>query len=134
MRRRSLRPPSSSSPALSLTEAAVRWKPVAIRGSRVLPSAAKDWGSVMKEVSSNGNNRRYWRANYRLILMLLGIWATVSLGCGVLFVEYLNRFMFFRVPFGFWMAQQGGIYIFVIMIFFYAWRMDVLDHRFHKDE
>ncbi len=78
--------------------------------------------------------RAYWRANNRLILGLLGVWATVSFGCGIFFVEQLNRFTFFGVPFGFWMAQQGAIYVFVVMIFFYAWRMDVLDHRYHMDD
>lgn len=76
----------------------------------------------------------YWRANIRLIAVLLFIWASVSLGCGIVFVEVLNRFLFFKVPFGFWMAQQGSIYVFVLLIFFYAWRMDRLDHAYHVDE
>lgn len=78
--------------------------------------------------------RAYWRANNRLILSLLAVWATVSFGCGIIFVETLNRITFFGVPFGFWMAQQGAIYVFVVMIFFYAWRMDILDRRYHMDD
>lgn len=78
--------------------------------------------------------RAYWRANNRLILSLLAVWATVSFGCSIIFVEALNQFMFFGVPFGFWMAQQGSIYIFVAMIFFYAIRMDILDRRYHMDD
>ncbi len=69
----------------------------------------------------------YWRANERLIKGLLAIWAVVGLGCGVLFVEPLNRLHIGTVPFGFWMAQQGSIDTFVILIFYYAWRMDQLD-------
>jgi len=76
-------------------------------------------------------HRAYWRANYRLILGLLVVWASVSLGAGILLVKPLNNFMFFGVPFGFWMAHQGAIYVFIVMIFFYARRMDKLDHQ-HK--
>ena len=78
--------------------------------------------------------RRYWRANFRLIVTLLSIWAFVSLGCGILFVELLNRFTLFSVPLGFWVAQQGSIYLFVILIFVYAWCMDRIDHNYHADE
>ena len=76
----------------------------------------------------------YWRANNRLILGLLVVWSAVSYGCGILFVEFLNRFTFFGLPFGFWIAHQGAIYVFVVLIFVYAWRMDKLDKKFHVDE
>lgn len=58
----------------------------------------------------------------------------VSLGCGVLLVEQLNAISIGNVPLGFWFAQQGSIYIFVVLIFVYAWRMDVLDRRFEVGE
>lgn len=80
------------------------------------------------------NLKKYWKANQRLILILLGIWALVSIGFGVLLVEPLNAIQFFGVPLGFWFAQQGSIYVFVILIFVYAWRMDRLDHDYHADE
>ena len=78
--------------------------------------------------------RSYWKKNIRLILILLGIWATVSLGFGILLVEPLNTIKFFNVPLGFWFAQQGSIYVFVILIFVYAWRMDRIDrdHDVHE--
>jgi putative solute:sodium symporter small subunit len=79
-------------------------------------------------------DRQYWTANKKLITILLFIWAFVSYGCGILFVEPLNNIQFFGVPFGFWMAQQGSIYVFIILIMVYAKRMDTIDHRFHKDE
>lgn len=79
-------------------------------------------------------NKLYWRANNRLILFLLAIWAFISYGCGILFVEQLNEITFFGLPFGFWIAHQGSIYVFVLLIFFYAWRMDALDKKFHLDE
>jgi putative solute:sodium symporter small subunit len=88
-------------------------------------------------MSENNNTERYhayWRANVRLIAVLLSVWAAVSLVCGVLLVEQLNKITFFGVPFGFWMAQQGSIYVFVVLIFVYAWRMDRLDHKYHVDE
>lgn len=85
--------------------------------------------------NTNQNQRtRYWRANERLITKLLLIWAAVSFGCGILFVEPLNAIQFLGVPLGFWIAQQGSIYVFVILIFYYAWRMDKHDHAHHVDE
>ena len=87
-------------------------------------------------MSENDSTRhqRYWTANIRLIFSLLGVWAFVSFGCGILFVETLNRIQFFGLPFGFWVAQQGSIYVFVVLIFVYAWRMDKIDHKYHEDE
>ncbi len=64
----------------------------------------------------------------------MAIWAVVSLGFGVLLVEPLNRITLGRLPLGFWFAQQGSIYVFVVLIFVYAWRMDALDRRFGVDE
>ncbi len=78
-------------------------------------------------------HRAYWRANKILIAVLLGIWALVSFGAGILGVEWLNQFQIGRLPLGFWMAQQGSIIVFVILIFAYAWIMDRLDHRYKLD-
>lgn len=78
-------------------------------------------------MEERGRQVVYWRANERLIRGLLLIWGVVSLGLSILFVEPLNRLSLGRVPFGFWMAQQGSIYVFVALIFYYAWRMDRLD-------
>lgn len=78
-------------------------------------------------------SRQYWAANKRLIIQLLAIWAFVSYGCGILFVEALNNIQFFGVPFGFWMAHQGSIYVFILLIVFYAVRMDTIDRKYHKD-
>lgn len=79
------------------------------------------------------SRRAYWRANVRLILSLLTVWAAVSLGAGIVLAPWLNQFQFGGAPLGFWMAQQGSIYVFVALIFFYAWRMEKLDARFHAD-
>jgi putative solute:sodium symporter small subunit len=78
--------------------------------------------------------RAYWRANLRLIAILLGTWAIVSYGAGILLIEHLNKVRLGQVPLGFWFAQQGSIYIFVILIFIYAWRMDRLDRKYGMSE
>jgi len=78
--------------------------------------------------------KHYWRQNKRLILGLLAVWALVSFGAGILFVEQLNAFSIGGLPLGFWMAQQGAIYVFVVLIFFYAWRMDKMDRDHHVDK
>ena len=82
----------------------------------------------------NENNRVYWAANKRLIIQLLAVWAFVSYGCGILFVEILNKIQFFGVPFGFWMAHQGAIYVFIILIIIYAKRMDTIDKKYHHED
>ena len=82
----------------------------------------------------HSRQRDYWRANLRLIVCLLTIWAVVSIGCGIVFVEPLNQFRLGRLPLGFWFAQQGSIYIFVVLIFFYAWAMDRLDRKYGVTE
>ncbi|MDP7127487.1 MAG: DUF4212 domain-containing protein [Candidatus Marinimicrobia bacterium] len=76
----------------------------------------------------------YWKANIRLISVLLLIWFTVSFGCGILLVDFLDQFHFFGFKLGFWFAQQGSIYIFVILIFIYIHRMKKLDEAARNDK
>ena len=85
-------------------------------------------------VNSESRLHRYWRANNRLIGVLLLVWGVVSFGGGVVFVKQLNEIPFFGLPLGFWIAQQGAIYVFILLIFAYAWIMDALDRRYHVDE
>lgn len=75
----------------------------------------------------------YWRAVVRFTVVLLAVWAAVSLVAGILLVEPLNAVRIGRLPAGFWMAQQGSIIVFVALIFVYARRMDRLDHEHRKD-
>ncbi|MEA5549490.1 MULTISPECIES: DUF4212 domain-containing protein [Anabaena] len=75
--------------------------------------------------------RAYWRANTTLIRNLLIVWALVSLVFSILLVQPLNAIRFFGVPFGFWMAQQGSILVFVVLIFTYAFQMDKLDRKYN---
>ncbi|WP_298752334.1 DUF4212 domain-containing protein [uncultured Serinicoccus sp.] len=74
--------------------------------------------------------REYWRRNVRIMSVLLVIWALVSFGAGILFVDVLNAVSIFGIPLGFWFAQQGSIIVFVLLIAFYVWRMDKLDAEF----
>ncbi len=66
--------------------------------------------------------------------MLLAVWALVSYVLGILLVEPLNSLHIGSLPLGFWFAQQGAIYVFVVLIFIYAWRMDKLDRKFGMRE
>ena len=79
--------------------------------------------------------RSYWRRNLILMGGLLTIWAVVSLGCGVLWADYLNQFVLpgTGYPLGFWFAQQGSIVVFVLLILVYAIMMNRLD-RIHHEE
>ncbi len=83
---------------------------------------------------NEGQAKRYWKANNRLIAVLLVIWGVASFVFGILLVEPLNKITFFGLPLGFWVAQQGAIYVFVVLIFVYAWCMDRLDHKYHMDD
>jgi putative solute:sodium symporter small subunit len=75
-----------------------------------------------------GRARSYWRANVRMIAILLVIWFVVSFGFGILFVEQMNALgSVFGAPLGFWFAQQGSIVTFVVLIGVYAWGMDRID-------
>ena len=76
----------------------------------------------------------YWKENLRLMLGLLAVWFAVSFGAGILFVAQLNAIQFFGFPLGFWFAQQGSIYVFVLMIFFYVWKMNQLDRKYDLHE
>jgi putative solute:sodium symporter small subunit len=76
----------------------------------------------------------YWRKNVSIITGCLIVWALVSLGAGVLFAPMLNGIRLGGYPLGFWFAQQGSIYVFIILIFFYAWRMNRLDREFDVHE
>jgi len=86
-------------------------------------------------MSDQATRDRYWKANLRLMAICLIIWFTVSYGFGILLVDVLDRFQLFGYPLGFWFAQQGSIYTFLALIFFYAWRMNKLDreHDFHEE-
>ncbi|MEX2495533.1 MAG: DUF4212 domain-containing protein [Woeseia sp.] len=77
----------------------------------------------------------YWRANLRLVAGCMIVWFTCSYLFGILLVERLNEIRVGGFKLGFWFAQQGSIYVFVLLIFFYAWRMNRIDRKYdvHED-
>ncbi len=77
---------------------------------------------------------RYWRRNLLYVELLLVVWFVVSFGCGILFVDELDRWRLGGFKLGFWFAQQGSIYVFVAIIFVYVLLMNRLDRRYGVDE
>lgn len=77
----------------------------------------------------------YWKANVRLLVSCLVVWFVVSFGFGILLVDVLNTISLGGYPLGFWFAQQGSIYTFIALIFFYVWKMNQIDREFdvHED-
>ena len=83
------------------------------------------------ETNLKERRKAYWQANLRILAILISIWFVVSFGCGILFVEPLNQIKLGGFKFGFWMAQQGSIYVFVALIFVYVQQMNKLDRKFN---
>ena len=83
----------------------------------------------MSEISPSAKSD-YWRANLKWVGILLTIWFVVSYGCGILFVEELNKIRIGGFKLGFWFAQQGSIYVFVILIGVYVKVMNGLDRKY----
>ena len=83
------------------------------------------------ETNLKERRKAYWRANLRILAILMSIWFVVSFGCGILFVEPLNQIKLGGFKFGFWMAQQGSIFVFVALIFVYVRQMNKLDRKFN---
>ena len=78
--------------------------------------------------------RGYWRANLSLLGKLLAVWFVVSFGAGILLEDWLNQFTVLGFKLGFWFAQQGSIYTFVILIFVYVRLMNKLDKKYKVEE
>lgn len=78
--------------------------------------------------------KAYWRENVRLLIILLTIWFVVSFGAGILFVDQLNQIRIGGFKLGFWFAQQGSLYVFVMLIFFYVWKMNRIDKKYNVQE
>ena len=78
--------------------------------------------------------QQYWRKNITYVLILLAAWFFVSYGCGILFVNQLNAIKIGGFKLGFWFAQQGSMYFFVVLIFVYVYLMNKLDKEFDVDE
>ena len=81
------------------------------------------------------NRSAYWRANLRVVAGCMLVWFVCSYGFGILLVDALNTIRIGGFKLGFWFAQQGSIYVFVALIFYYAWRMNKIDQKYdvHED-
>jgi len=81
-------------------------------------------------MGSKIDQKAYWAATKRLTIMLLTIWFLVSFGAGILFRGFLDQFSLGGAPLGFWFAQNGSIYVFVCLIFYYCWAMNRIEKKF----
>ena len=73
----------------------------------------------------------YWKSNIKIVSVLLSIWFFISFGCGILLVDFLDQFRFGGFKLGFWIAQQGSIFVFVVLIYAYIYLMDKLDNEYN---
>ena len=80
------------------------------------------------------SSNAYWAANVRIIMISLAIWFIASFGMGILLRPALSGIMVGGADLGFWFAQNGSIYVFLVLIFVYAWRMNKLDREFGVEE
>jgi len=85
-------------------------------------------------MASDNNAKAYWSATLGLLTKVLVIWFVVSYGFGILFADALNGIKLGGAPLGFWFAQQGSIYVFIALIFWYAKKMGDIDRKFGMQE
>ena len=83
---------------------------------------------------SNHLSKAYWKSNLKILFSLLSIWFIVSFGFGILWSDQLDLIQIGGFKLGFWFAQQGSIYVFVILVFVYVWLMSRLDRAFSEEE
>ena len=82
----------------------------------------------------NKNHKKYWKENLKYLAILLSIWFIVSYGFGIIWVEELNSIKLGGFKLGFWFAQQGSIYVFVLLILAYIRIMNKLDKKYNFDK
>ena len=75
----------------------------------------------------------YWKSNIKIVLSLLSVWFVISFGCGILLVDLLDNIRIGGFKLGFWIAQQGAIFVFVVLIFIYIRMMDKLDDDYESE-
>ncbi len=85
-------------------------------------------------MTEDKSSHAYWKATLNLLFKVLIVWFLVSFGAGILFAGWLNNFHLGGYPLGFWFAQQGSIYVFIVLIFYYAKKMGDIDRRFGVQE
>ncbi|PHR12640.1 MAG: hypothetical protein COA41_19110 [Sphingopyxis sp.] len=87
-----------------------------------------------KDGATSVNETAYWSQNIRLLCTLMSIWFVVSFGAGILFRDFLDQFSIAGYPLGFWFAQQGSIYVFILLIVFYSVRMKRIERQYDLDD
>lgn len=85
-------------------------------------------------MEQNERDQLYWKANLSLVRNCMIVWAVVTFGFSILFRPLLSGIQFGGTDLGFWFAQQGSIIVFLLLIFYYAWRMNALDREFGVEE
>ncbi|GGI57558.1 DUF4212 domain-containing protein [Winogradskyella haliclonae] len=85
-------------------------------------------------MTENEKAKSYWKENIRYVFILMLIWFLVSFGAGILFKDFLNSIKIGGFKLGFWFAQQGSMYVFVVLIFVYVYLMNRLDKKYGYDE
>lgn len=83
---------------------------------------------------TTANERAYWKENIRLLISIMAIWFIASFGAGILFRDFLDQFSLGGYPLGFWFAQQGSIYIFIALIFYYTIKMKKIERKYDLDD
>tara|TARA_Y100000816_G_scaffold211072_1_gene156777 strand:+ start:330 stop:581 length:252 start_codon:yes stop_codon:yes gene_type:complete len=79
-------------------------------------------------------NQSYWKSNLKVVFSLLSLWFIASYGFGIIFSDFLDQIKIGGFKLGFWFAQQGSIFVFVILIFVYVWLMKKLDKKYTEKE
>ena len=79
-------------------------------------------------------NQSYWKSNLKVVFSLLSLWFIASYGFGIIFSDFLDQIKIGGFKLGFWFAQQGSIFVFVILIFVYVWLMKKLDKKYTEEE
>jgi putative solute:sodium symporter small subunit len=98
------------------------------------PNQRIEMSPSSKDSTAEQHSKRYWKQSIQIVLMLLGLWATISLGCGILFRDWLDSLgSIGGAPLGFWMAQQGSIIGFLVLLFLYMVLMNRLDRSHGYD-
>ena len=80
------------------------------------------------------DSSKYWKANLRIVSSLMVVWFIASFGFGIIFSDHLDEIKFGGFKLGFWFAQQGSIYVFVVLVFVYVWLMKRLDKKMSKEK
>ena len=95
---------------------------------------AENEDGVPGEAASAANKGAYWAENLRLLGILMTIWFIISFGAGILFRDFLDQFMLGGYPLGFWFAQQGSIYGFILLIIIYTVKMRKIERKYDLDD